>query len=131
MDSAPPPHVDALLSGTRVWKITTHDGETVCAETASSEDVGSTHGAESCQKRSPLSLSLSTLCLSSPSPFSLACARVLSPRLGVWEIYLGHLVCTIVDSALDDLSVSSGMMSSQLSTIYPPAPGQGQKIQAH
>ena len=63
--------------------------------------------AESCKKSWPLTLSLSTLCLSSPSPFLLACARVLSPRLSVWEISLGHLVCTIVDSALDDFSASA------------------------
>ena len=66
-----------------------------------------TKEAESCKKTSPLTLSMSTLCLSSPSPFSLACARVLFPHLGVWEISLGHVVCTIVDSALDNFSASA------------------------
>ena len=63
--------------------------------------------AESCKKSSPLTLSLSTLCLSSPSPFSHACDRVLFPQIGVWEISLGHLVCTIADSALDTFSASA------------------------
>ena len=45
MGFTPPPLLDASLSGTGVWKITTHSGEMECVQVAPSKCAGSTQGA--------------------------------------------------------------------------------------